>query len=49
MDPANGNFHLTYSSNYCIDSGDDGAAGIPTFDFEGEPRIVGTAVDIGFR
>ena len=46
MDPANGDFHLTYSS-LCIDSGDNSAAGIPIFDFEGEPRIVDTAVDMG--
>ena len=46
MNPENGDFHLTDSS-LCIDSGDNSAAEIPTFDFEGEPRIVDSFVDMG--
>jgi parallel beta-helix repeat protein len=33
-----GNFHLA-STSPCIDVGDDSAAGLPSIDFEGDPRV----------
>ena len=46
VDPVNGDYHLTLGSP-CIDAGDSLAPEIPTTDKDGNPRIVGTAVDIG--
>jgi len=45
-DPAVGDFHLTDGSP-CVDAGNDGAPGLPTHDFEGDPRISGLHADIG--
>lgn len=41
-----GDFHLSDDSP-CINAGDNLAAGIPSCDMDGEPRIVNGAVDIG--
>jgi hypothetical protein len=40
-------FHLTFSSP-CKDAGDNNAVSIPTFDYEGDPRIANGAVDMGW-
>ncbi len=45
-DPANGDFHLLWDSP-CKDAGDETSPGMATNDFEGDPRIAGSAVDIG--
>jgi hypothetical protein len=47
LDPISGDYHLTTDS-LCIDAGDNAAvpAGVTT-DLDGEPRIVGAAVDMG--
>lgn len=44
--PERGNFHLLGGSP-CIDSGEAGAPELPEVDFEGDPRVVGMAADIG--
>jgi len=46
VDPENGDFHLK-SSSPCIDKGTADAPELPAADFEGDPRIVGPAPDIG--
>jgi len=46
VDPENGDFHLKPSSP-CIDAGTAGAPGLPDSDFQGDPRVVGPAPDIG--
>ncbi len=39
-------YHLTYNSP-CREAGTNLAPGLPTEDYEGDPRIAGTAVDLG--
>jgi PKD repeat protein len=46
VDSANNNFHLTEGS-LCINAGNDLAPDLPATDKDGNPRIIGTAVDIG--
>ena len=46
VDPENGDFHLK-STSPCIDKGTADAPELPAADFEGDPRIVGSAPDIG--
>ncbi|HKX11977.1 MAG TPA: choice-of-anchor Q domain-containing protein, partial [bacterium] len=46
VDAANGDLHLTPSSP-CIDQGDSAAPSLPSTDFEGDPRTIGVAPDIG--
>jgi hypothetical protein len=46
VDPATGDFHLDMDSP-CLEKGDNGAAGLPTEDFEGDPRIVYEKTDMG--
>jgi len=46
VDASNGDFHLSYNSP-CRDAGDASAKGIPSTDYEGDPRVSGTAPDIG--
>ncbi len=46
VDPANGDFHLQAGSP-CIDAGTDLAPELPDTDLDGNPRIVGVAVDMG--
>jgi len=45
-DPADFDFHLRYDSP-CRDAGDNNASGLLASDFEGDPRIIGTVVDMG--
>jgi predicted outer membrane repeat protein len=45
-DVPNNDFHISATSP-CLNSGDNAAPGLPDSDFEGDPRIVGDAVDIG--
>lgn len=44
VDPTHGNFHLAPGSS-CIDAGDP--VNYPVTDFEGDPRPIGLAPDIG--
>jgi len=46
VDPANGDYHLRASSP-AINAGDNSAPNLPSTDLDGNPRIVGPAVDIG--
>ncbi len=46
VDPENGDFHLQPGSP-CIDTGTDNVQDLPLEDFEGDPRIAGTAPDMG--
>ena len=46
VDPASGDFHLS-SLSPVIDLGFAGAPDEPAFDFEGDPRVVGPAPDMG--
>lgn len=49
VDPANDDYHLT-SGSPCIDAGTTAVPdppGLPTTDFEGDPRVLGAAPDIG--
>jgi len=46
VDPENGDFHLK-STSPCIDAGTADAPELPDTDFEGDPRVVGAAPDIG--
>jgi len=46
-DPGSDDYHLTITSP-CVNAGDDFASYIPADDFEGDLRIVGDDVDMGF-
>jgi len=46
VDPVHGDFHLRFDSP-CRNAGTSGVPGLPTQDFEGDPRIAGGEVDIG--
>jgi PKD repeat protein len=46
VDPPNEDYHLDDGSP-CINAGNDGAPGLPLTDKDGNPRKVGSAVDIG--
>ena len=46
MDPGAGDFHLPYNSP-CRDSGSSAGVSLPSHDFEGDPRITDTQVDMG--
>jgi len=46
VEGAVGDYHLTFHSP-CRDAGDSTAAGLPAGDFEGDPRIAGSSVDMG--
>lgn len=46
VDPLHLDFHLQYESP-CRDTGDNTAIGLPTTDFEGDPRIADGTVDMG--
>lgn len=46
MDPSSDDFHLTWDSP-CKNSGDNTTPGLPSVDFEGDPRIHDSTVDMG--
>jgi len=46
VDPANGDYHLFFHSP-CSDAGDASAPGLPSEDFEGDPRSASNGVDVG--
>ena len=46
VDSASDDYHLTFGSP-CRDTGDNLAIGLPTEDYEGDPRISGGTVDMG--
>ncbi len=46
VDPENGDFHLQLGSP-CIDTGTAYTSVLPPKDFEGDPRIIGPAPDMG--
>ncbi len=45
-DAGGDDFHITFNSP-CRDTGANGAAGVPAADFESDPRVVQTTIDIG--
>ena len=45
-DPGNGDFHLQWDSP-CIDAGTKNVSSLPLTDFEGDPRVIGLAPDMG--
>ena len=47
VDLAKGDLHITWDSP-CRNLGTNGAPGLPTLDFEGDPRIHDVTVDVGF-
>ncbi len=46
VDPDNSNFHLQ-SNSPCIDAGGNESPYLPAYDFEGDTRFLGPAVDMG--
>jgi hypothetical protein len=46
VDAANGDYHLTCISP-CYGAGDDNTPGLPSKDFEGDPRVIHDNVEIG--
>jgi hypothetical protein len=46
VDAMNGDVHLSFPSP-CKDTGDNAAAGLPSKDFEGDPRVAFGTVDMG--
>jgi len=46
LDQANGDYHLQIGSP-CIDAGTDIGLALPSTDFDGDPRVIGLAPDMG--